>query len=140
MSEKKTFNVIYTETLVHKFEIEASTPEEAKKMFEERNNKGEFDFSYGELVDSSITVEGGETNEFLKYEAFCNEISKIRGAAVYGDSIDDEPYVEIGIIDDDFINAVKEVIHKFNYMVLEERECEGSNYPSYCIWFGEVEQ
>lgn len=140
MSEKKTFNVIYTETLVHKFEIEASTPEEAKKMFEKRNNKGEFDFSYGELVDSSITVEGGETNEFLKYEAFCNEISKIRGAAVYGDSIDDEPYVEIGIIDDDFINAVKEVIHKFDYMVLEERECEGSNYPSYCIWFGEVEQ
>ena len=140
MSEKKTFNVIYTETLVHKFEIEASTPEEAKKMFEERNNKGEFDFSYGELVDSSITVEGGETNEFLKYEAFCNEISKIRGAAVYGDSINDEPYVEIGIIDDDFINAVKEVIHKFDYMVLEERECEGSNYPSYCIWFGEVEQ
>ena len=140
MSEKKTFNVIYTETLVHKFEIEASTPEEAKKMFEERNNKGGFDFSYGELVDSSITVEGGETNEFLKYEAFYNEISKIRGAAVYGDSIDDEPYVEIGIIDDDFINAVKEVIHKFDYMVLEERECEGSNYPSYCIWFGEVEQ
>ena len=140
MPEKKTFNVIYTETLVHKFEIEASTPEEAKKMFEERNNKGEFDFSYGELVDSSITVEGGETNEFLKYEAFCNEISKIRGAAVYGDSIDDEPYVEIGIIDDDFINAVKEVIHKFDYMVLEEREYEGSNYPSYCIWFGEVEQ
>ena len=140
MSEKKTFNVIYTETLVHKFEIEAFTPEEAKKVFEERNNKGEFDFSYGEFVDSSITVEGGETNEFLKYEAFCNEISKIRGAAVYGDSIDDEPYVEIGIIDDDFINAVKEVIHKFDYMVLEERECEGSNYPSYCIWFGEVEQ
>ena len=140
MSEKKTFNVIYTETLVHKFEIEASTPEEAKKMFEERNKKGGFDFSYGELVDSSITVEGGETNEFLKYEAFYNEISKIRGAAVYGDSIDDEPYVEIGIIDDDFINAVKEVIHKFDYMVLEERECEGSNYPSYCIWFGEVEQ
>ena len=140
MSKKKTFNVIYTETLVHKFEIEASTPEEAKKVFEERNNKGEFDFSCGELVDSSITVEGGETNEFLKYEAFCNEISKIRGAAVYGDSIDDEPYVEIGIIDDDFINAVKEVIHKFDYMVLEERECEGSNYPSYCIWFGEVEQ
>lgn len=140
MSEKKTFNVIYTETLVHKFEIEASTPAEAKKVFEERNNKGEFDFSYGELVDSSITVEGGETNEFLKYEAFCNEISKIRGAAVYGDSIDDEPYVEIGIIDDDFINAVKEVIHKFDYMTLEERECEGSNYPSYCIWFGEAEQ
>ena len=140
MSKKKTFNVIYTETLVHKFEIEASTPEEAKKVFEERNNKGEFDFSYGDFVDSSITVEGGETNEFLKYEAFCNEISKIRGAAVYGDSIDDEPYVEIGIIDDDFINAVKEVIHKFDYMVLEERECEGSNYPSYCIWFGEVEQ
>ena len=140
MSEKKTFNVIYTETLVHKFEIEASTPEEAKKVFEERNNKGEFDFSYGELVDSSITVEGGETNEFLKYEAFCNEISKIRAAAVYGDSIDDERYVEIGIIDDDFINAVKEVIHKFDYMTLEEHECEGSDYPSYCIWFGEVEQ
>ena len=140
MSEKKTFNVIYTETLVHKFEIEASTPEEAKKVFEERNNKGEFDFSYGELVDSSITVEGSETNKFLKYEAFCNAISKIRGAAVYGDSIDDEPYVEIGVIADDFINAVKEVIHKFDYMTLEEHECEGSNYPSYCIWFGEVEQ
>ena len=140
MSEKKTYEIIYTETLEHHFEVEASSPEEARRVFEERNNKGEFDFSYGELVDSFITVEGGETNEFLKYEAFCNEISKIRGAAVYGDSIDDEPYVEIGIIDDDFINAVKEVIHKFDYMVLEERECEGSNYPSYCIWFGEVEQ
>ena len=140
MSEKKTYEIVYTETLVHKFEVEASTPEEAKRVFEERNNNGEFDFSYGEFVDGSITVEGGETNEFLKYEAFCNEISKIRGAAVYGDSIDDEPYVEIGIIDDDFINAVKEVIHKFDYMVLEECECEGSNYPSYCIWFREVEQ
>ena len=140
MSEKKTYEIVYTETLVHKFEVEASTPEEARRVFEERNNKGEFDFSYGELVDSSITVEGGETNEFLKYEAFCNEISKIRGAAVYGDSIDDEPYVEIGIIDDDFINAAKEVVRKFDYMVLEERECEGSNYPSYCIWFREVEQ
>lgn len=57
MSEKKTYKVIYTETLVHEFEVEASTPEEAKKVFEERNNKGEFDFSYGDFVDSSITVE-----------------------------------------------------------------------------------
>ena len=78
MSEKKTYKIIYTETLEHHFEVEASSPEEARRVFEERNNKGEFDFSYGELVDSSITVEGGEINEFLKYEAFCNEISKIR--------------------------------------------------------------
>lgn len=57
MSEKKTYEIVYTETLVHKFEVEASTPEEAKRVFEERNNNGEFDFSYGEFVDSSITVE-----------------------------------------------------------------------------------
>lgn len=55
--EKKNYTIIYTETLVHKFEVEASTPEEAKRVFEERNNKGEFDFSCGDFVDSSITVE-----------------------------------------------------------------------------------
>ena len=51
MSEKKTYEIVYTETLEHHFEVEANSPEEAKKIFE--NSSGEFDFSYGTIVDTS---------------------------------------------------------------------------------------
>ena len=54
MSKKKTYEIVYTETLEHHFEVEANSPEEAKKIFE--NSSGEFDFSYGTVVDTSTVV------------------------------------------------------------------------------------
>ena len=54
MSEKKTYEIVYTETLEHHFEVEANSSEEAKKIFE--NSSGEFDFSYGTIIDTSTIV------------------------------------------------------------------------------------
>ena len=140
MSEKKTYTIVYTETLEHHFEVEANSPEEAKKIFE--NSSGKFDFSYGTIIDTSIKIKSDDATDrkLFRYEAFCDMVSKIRGAAVYGDSIDDEPYVECAVVCDAFINSVKKLLAMFNYKIIEEHECEGSDYPSYCIWFGEIEQ
>lgn len=141
MSEKKTYEIVYTETLEHHFEVEANSPEEAKKIFE--NSSGEFDFSYGAIIDTSTVVKGNNTPDknFFRYEAFCNEVSNnIRGACVYGNNIHDNPYVECAVVCDAFINSVKKLLTTFGYKIIEEHECEGSDYPSYCIWFGETEQ
>lgn len=72
-----------------------------------------------------------EENDF---EKFCEEIEEIRGAAVYGD-IDEEPNVELAMITGENIKKATEIIEKYGYKITEEGECEGSDYPSYCIWF-----
>lgn len=79
----------------------------------------------------------GMNEQDKKYEQFCAEVCKIRGVEVY-DSCDDEEddYVECGIISDTYIDKVRKVIAKYGYTISEEFECEGSDYPSYCIWFG----
>lgn len=56
MENKKEFKIVYTETLIHHFYVEAETEEEAKKEFERQLNNGEIDFSYGTLEDSKIEV------------------------------------------------------------------------------------
>lgn len=72
------------------------------------------------------------------------KIEKIRGAAVYGDEIDLNdpeclPYVELALITDSTIERAHKVLTKYNYEVTEEHDCEGSDYPSYCIWFKDKE-
>lgn len=56
MSDKRTYTIVYTETLEHHFEVEANSPEEAMQVFEKRNNNGEFDYGYGDVIDSSTIV------------------------------------------------------------------------------------
>ena len=52
----KNYKIIYKETLVHTFEVEANSPEEAKARFEENIAYGEFDFSCGEIDDTEFRV------------------------------------------------------------------------------------
>lgn len=53
----KTYKVIYKETLVHTFYVEASNEEETKKVFENNVAYGEFDFSDGEIDDTEFKIE-----------------------------------------------------------------------------------
>jgi len=48
----KTYELVYIEKLYHTFYVEANSPEEAEKYFHE--NANEFDFSYGEVVDTGV--------------------------------------------------------------------------------------
>jgi hypothetical protein len=68
------------------------------------------------------------------FEKFCEEIEKIRGAEVYGE-LNDEPYVELAMITNENIKKTTEIIEKYGYAIVNEKDCEGSDYPSYCIWF-----
>lgn len=52
----KTYTIIYYETVTHSFEIEANSEAEAEAKFEKMAKDGEFDFSYGEVTDSSFDV------------------------------------------------------------------------------------
>ncbi len=81
-----------------------------------------------------ITMNRNSSN----YSNFCNEIAtSIRGAEIYENAI--EQYVELAMITDENITKAKEIISKYDYFCIEEIESEGSDYPSYCIWFGELE-
>jgi hypothetical protein len=60
--------VNYVEKLSYSFDVEANSPEEAKRYFEE--NSDEFDFSDGHLDDSGVlsvewTDENGKANEMI---------------------------------------------------------------------------
>ena len=57
----KTYKVIYTETLVHTFYVEANNEEEAEKTFISKATEGEFDFSDGTVEETSYVIE--DTNE-----------------------------------------------------------------------------
>lgn len=54
---EKTYKIIYRETLIHTFEVEANSPEEAKALFEEKVAYGEFDFSDGEIDETEFNIE-----------------------------------------------------------------------------------
>lgn len=53
----RTYKVIYKETLVHTFYIEADNIEDVEDTFDRFVDHGEVDFSDGELVDSEIMIE-----------------------------------------------------------------------------------
>lgn len=57
MTPKKTYKVTYVETLVHTFYVDADSLDEAKKEFEKLSRDGEFDFSYGEICDTTTTIQ-----------------------------------------------------------------------------------
>ena len=54
---EKTYKITYKETLIHTFEVEANSPEEAKALFEKKIAYGEFDFSDGEIDTTEFNIE-----------------------------------------------------------------------------------
>ena len=52
----KEYKVTYKETLVHTFYVWAENEEEARSTFNERVNEGLVDFSYGEVVETEISI------------------------------------------------------------------------------------
>ena len=52
----KNYRIVYRETLIHTFDVEASSEEEAKAVFEEKITYGEFDFSGGEIDTTEFII------------------------------------------------------------------------------------
>lgn len=52
----KTYKVVYKETLVHCFFVEARDEHEAEKKFDQGLMDGEFDFSDGEIDECSYEI------------------------------------------------------------------------------------
>lgn len=50
------YKIIFTETLVHTFSVEAENVEEADNEFTRGLSEGRFDFSDGEVADSEYTI------------------------------------------------------------------------------------
>lgn len=51
-----TYKVIYKETLIHAFYVDAENEAEAKEVFEQGLMDGTFDFSDGEVDDTEFTI------------------------------------------------------------------------------------
>lgn len=81
-----------------------------------------------------ITMNRNSTN----YSNFYSEIvTSIRGAEIYENA--KEQYIELPIITDENIAKARKIISRYCYHILKETEVDGSDYPAYYIWFGELE-
>ena len=56
MPNKRTYTIVVKETLYHEFEVEATSPQDAINVFNSCNNRGEFDYGDGNLIDSEVSV------------------------------------------------------------------------------------
>lgn len=56
MTKMKNYKIVYKETLIHTFDVEASSEEEAKAVFEKKIAYGEFDFSDGEIDTTEFII------------------------------------------------------------------------------------
>ena len=93
------------------------------------------------ITQSYIKIKGKEiitmNRNSTNYSNFYNEIvTSIRGAEIYENT--EEQYIELPIITEDIAKA-KEIISKYGYYISKETEADGSDYPAYYIWFGELE-
>ena len=61
----KTYRVIYTETLVHTFYVEADNEKDADKAFREMSMDGELDFSDGYVVDTGYIIEDADEEDYV---------------------------------------------------------------------------
>ena len=52
----RNYKIIYTETLRHEFHLQANSKKEAEAEFNRLNNAGAYDYSCGEIVNTSIEV------------------------------------------------------------------------------------
>ena len=50
----KTYKVIYTESLVHAFYVDANNEEEAREKFDRLSMLGELDYSGGEVYETNV--------------------------------------------------------------------------------------
>lgn len=50
----KTYKVIYIESLLHVFYVEAENEEQAREEFDRKAYNGELDYSSGEVYDSGV--------------------------------------------------------------------------------------
>jgi hypothetical protein len=50
----KTYKVIYTESLVHAFYVDAENEEGVREEFDRKSANGELDYSDGEVYDTSV--------------------------------------------------------------------------------------
>ena len=94
------------------------------------------------ITQSSIKIKGKEiitmNRNSTNYSNFYNEIvTSIRGAEIYENT--EEQYIELPIITDENIAKAKEIIYGHDYFISKETEADGSDYPAYYIWFGELE-
>ena len=53
----KTYKVIYKETLIHTFYVEANSEEEAEEIFKAQGMACELDFSDGEVDETEYIIE-----------------------------------------------------------------------------------
>ena len=93
------------------------------------------------ITQSYIKIKGKEiitmNRNSTNYSNFYNEIvTSIRGAEIYENT--EEQYIELPIITEDIAKA-KEIISKYGYYISKETEADGSDFPAYYIWFGELE-
>lgn len=52
----KLYRINYTETVCYDFFVEANSPEEAEKVFNQKVEEDEFDFNDGYVSDSNINI------------------------------------------------------------------------------------
>ena len=64
----KPYKVIYKETLIHTFYVEANSEEEAARVFLEGCANCQFDFSDGEVDDSDYTIEESDDVHHYHYK------------------------------------------------------------------------
>lgn len=50
----KTYKIIYTESIVHAFYIDAESKDEARDEFYRKSENGELDFSDGDVYDTNL--------------------------------------------------------------------------------------
>ena len=53
----KTYKVIYKETVIHAFYVDANDEEEAREAFEQGLMDGTFDFSDGDIDETEFKIE-----------------------------------------------------------------------------------
>ena len=73
-----------------------------------------------------------------KIDKIIGEIERIEGAKLYEDG-EDAYYVELIIINNETINAVKDILAKYSIEIMDEYEYELSPYLSYCISFSFID-
>lgn len=56
----KTYKVIYKETLIHTFYVDANSAEEAEAIFKEQSMACELDFSDGEVDETEYIIKEDE--------------------------------------------------------------------------------
>ena len=69
----KNYQIVYKETLIHTFNVEANSEAEAKVVFEEKLAYGEFDFSDGEIDTTEFSIKEDEIMKTYNFKVCFGE-------------------------------------------------------------------